>query len=76
MSLRHQITILTKQKRGGWVHTLRYNFWMRVAWICITLWALMAVTIVSYQGTENLMYCLSQYFHMSSNNNILGLMIW
>ena len=56
--LRHHMCSLTKQKRGGLLPTLRYNFWMRVAWICIALWALMVVTITSYQGTENLMYLL------------------
>ena len=69
MNLRHQTSILTKQNRGGLLHTLRYNFWMRVAWICIALWALMVVTIVSYQGTESLMYLLRQQL-------LLGLMIW
>ena len=55
MSLRHQTSTPTKQKRGGLLHTLRYNFYVRVAWMCIALIALMAVTIGTYQGTENLM---------------------
>ena len=61
MSLKHQTSDLTKQKRGGYIHTLRYNFYVRVAWMCIALIALMAVTICTYQGTENLMYCLNQW---------------
>ena len=61
MSLRHQTSNLTKQKRGGLPHTLQYNFYVRVAWMCIALIALMAVTIGTYQGTENLMYFLANH---------------
>ena len=62
MSLRHQTSTLTKQKRGGCIHTLQYNFYVRVAWMCIALIALMAVTIGTYQGTENLIDLLPQWF--------------
>jgi len=54
MILRHQTSRLTKQKIGGYTHTLRYSFFARVAWITISIVALMAVTICTYQGTENL----------------------
>jgi len=61
MSLRHRTSILTKQKMGGYTHTLRYSFFARVAWILISLIALMAVTICTYQGTENLIGLVSQW---------------
>ena len=61
MSLRHQTSHLTKHNRGGLLHTLRYNFYVRVAWICIALIALMAVTIGTYQGTESLIDLLPQW---------------
>ena len=60
MILRYQTSTLTKQKRGGVLHTLQYNFYARVGWMCIALIALMAVTIVSYQGTENLIGFLNK----------------
>ena len=59
MSLRHQRSNLTNEKRGGLLHTLQYNFYVRVAWICIALVALMLVTIGTYQGTESLIYLLT-----------------
>ena len=59
MSLRHQTSNLTKHNRGGLLHTLQYNFYVRVAWMCIALIALMAVTIGTYQGTENLIDILN-----------------
>jgi len=60
MRLRHQTSNLTKQKRGGYTHTLRYSFFFRVLWIVIALTALMAVTIGTYQGTENLIGFLNK----------------
>jgi len=60
-SLTHQTPILTKQKAGGYTHTLRYSFLFRVVWMLIALTALMAVTICTYQGTENLIYWVSQW---------------
>jgi hypothetical protein len=60
MSLRHQTSILTKEYRGGYTHTLRHSFFFRVLYMCIVLIALMAVTISSYQGTENLIGWVSQ----------------
>ena len=61
MSERRQTSNLTKQKRGGVLHTLQYNFYVRVAWMCIALIALMAVTIGTYQGTESLIDLLPQW---------------
>ena len=61
MSLRHQTSILTKQKVGGHTRALRYSFLWRVAWMVIALTALMAVTICTYQGTENLIGWVSQW---------------
>ena len=58
MTLTYHTSILTKQKRGGVLHTLQYNFYVRVAWMCIALIALMAVTIGTYQGTESLIHLL------------------
>ena len=61
MNLRHQRSILTNEHRGGYAHTLRHSFLFRVAWIAISLTALMAVTICTYQGTENLIGWVSQW---------------
>ena len=55
MNLRHQTSILTKQKRGGITHAFRYSFFVRVILICVLLMGLMVLTIGTYQGTENLM---------------------
>jgi len=52
--LRRQTSTTTKKTMGGYTHTLRYSFFARVAWIVISMIALMAVTICTYQGTENL----------------------
>ena len=68
--IRHHTSSVTKQKRGSVLHTLLHNFYVRVAWMCIALIALMVVTIGTYEGTESLIYLL---FH---NNIILGPMIW
>jgi len=54
MILRRQRSNLTNETMGGYTHTLRYSFLFRVAWIVISMIALMAVTICTYQGTENL----------------------
>ena len=62
MSLSRQTPTLTKHYRGGVLHTLRYSFFVRVLWIVIVLIALMAVTIGTYQGTENL---IEWYFQWS-----------
>ena len=61
MSLSRQISNLTKELPGGYTHTLRYTFFARVAWIVVALIALIAVTICTYQGTENLMYWVNQW---------------
>ena len=61
MNLRHQRSILTNEHRGGYTHTLRHSFLFRVVWMVIALTALMAVTICTYQGTENLIGWLSQW---------------
>ena len=61
MSLTHQISNLTKELPGRHTHTLRYSFFARVAWIAVALIALVAVTICTYQGTENLMYWVNQW---------------
>ena len=59
MSLTHQTSNLTNEPRGG--YTLRYSFLFRVVWMVIALTALMAVTICTYQGTENLIGWVSQW---------------
>ena len=61
MILRRQTSNLTNETMGGYTHTLRYSFLWRVVWMVIALAALMAVTISTYQGTENLMYFLNQW---------------
>ena len=61
MTLTHQTSNLTKHNRGGYTHTLRYSFLFRVVWMVIALVALMAVTIGTYQGTENLIGWVSQW---------------
>ena len=61
MTLTHQTSNLTKHYRVGHTHALRYSFLWRVVWMVIALTALMAVTICTYQGTENLMYFLNQW---------------
>ena len=61
MILRHQTSNLTKYYRGGYTHTLRYSFFARVAYMCILFTAIMAVTISTYQGTENLIGWVSQW---------------
>ena len=61
MSLSRQTLNLTKELPRGYTHTLRYSFFARVLWIVIALTALMAVTICTYQGTENLIGWLSQW---------------
>ena len=55
MSLTHQTSTLTKKHTGGYTHTLHRSFFVRVLYMCIVLIALMAVTISTYQGTENLL---------------------
>lgn len=60
MSLRHQTSNLTNEHRGGLPHALRYSLLFRVLYIWIVLVALMAVTICTYQGTENLIGWVSQ----------------
>ena len=60
MSLTRQTLHVTKHNGGGYIYTLRYSFLFRVVWIAIALIALMAVTICTYQGTENLIASLSQ----------------
>jgi len=60
MNLRRQMSNLTKELPGGYTHTLRHSFLFRVAWMVIALIALMAVTICTYQGTENLIGWVSQ----------------
>ena len=60
MSLTHQTSNLTNEHGGGYTHTLRYSFLFRVVWMVIALTALMAVTICTYQGTENLIGWISQ----------------
>ena len=61
MSLTHQTSNLTNEHGGGYTHTLRYSFLFRVVWMLIALTALMAVTIGTYQGTENLIGWVSQW---------------
>ena len=61
MSPTHQTSTLTNEHREGYTHTLRYSFLFRVVWMVIALTALMAVTICTYQGTENLIGWLSQW---------------
>ena len=60
MSLKRQTSILTNEHRGGLHHALRYSLLFRVLYIWIALVALMAVTISTYQGTENLIGWVSQ----------------
>ena len=60
MSLSRQISNLTRELPGGYTHTLRYSFFAHVLWIVIALIALMAVTICTYQGTENLIGWVNQ----------------
>ena len=60
MTLRHQTSNLTKYHRAGHTHALRYSFLWRVVWMVIALTALMAVTISTYQGTENLIGWVNQ----------------
>ena len=62
MSLSRQTSNLTNEHREGLAHTLRHSFLFRVVWIVIALAALMAVTICTYQGTENL---IEWYFQWS-----------
>ena len=59
MSLTHQRSNLTNEDREG--YTLRHSFLFRVVWMVIALIALMAVTICTYQGTENLIGWVSQW---------------
>jgi hypothetical protein len=61
MNLSHQRSNLTNEHRGGYTHTLRYSFLFRVVWMVIALTALLAVTICTYQGTENLIGWVSQW---------------
>jgi hypothetical protein len=56
-----QTSNLTNEHRGGTPMPLRYSFLFRVVWMLIALTALMAVTICTYQGTENLIGWLSQW---------------
>ena len=60
MSLTHQTSTLTNEHRGGYTHTLRHSFLFRAVWMVIALTALMAVTICTYQGTENLIGWVNQ----------------
>ena len=61
MSERHQTLSITKKHGGGYTYTLHYSFLFRVVWMVIALTALMAVTICTYQGTENLIGWVSQW---------------
>jgi len=61
MILRHQTSNVTNETMGGYTHTPRYSFLFRVAWMLVALTALMAVTICTYQGTENLIGWVSQW---------------
>jgi len=61
MILRRQTSTTPNETMGGYTHTLRYSFSLRVAWMVIALVALMAVTICTYQGTENLIGWVSQW---------------
>jgi len=61
MSERRQTSNVTNETIGGYTHTLRHSFLFRVAWVVIALTALMAVTICTYQGTENLIGWVSQW---------------
>jgi len=58
--LRRQTSTTPNETIGGYTHTLRYSFFFRVAWMLIALTALMAVTICTYQGTENLIASLNR----------------
>ena len=60
MSLRHQTSTLTNEHRGGYTHTLCHSFSFRVVCMVIALTAIMAVTIGTYQGTENLIGFLNK----------------
>ena len=42
-------------------HTLRYSFFARVAYMCVLFTMILAVTIGTYQGTENLMGWVGQW---------------
>ena len=59
---RGQTSTPTNEHREGYTHTLRHSFLFRVVWMVIALTALMAVTIYTYQGTENL---IEWYFQWS-----------
>jgi len=61
MILKRQTSNLTNKTMGGYTHTLRHSFLFRVVWMVISLIALMAVTIFTYQGTENLIEWVSQW---------------
>ena len=62
MSLTHQTSNLTKYSRVRYaMRYLHYSFLFRVMWMVIALAALMAVTIGTYQGTENLIGWVSQW---------------
>jgi len=53
MILRPQTSTTTNETMGGYTHTLRHSFLFRVVWIMLSMVALAAVTICTYQGTEN-----------------------
>ena len=59
MSLRHQTSILTKQKVGGYTHTLRYSFFVRMVIIAILLAIAMVLTIGTDLKTQSLFIVLS-----------------
>jgi len=61
MILRRQTSTTPNETMGGYTHTLHHSFLFRLIWVLIAFTALGAVTICTYQGTENLIGWVSQW---------------